>query len=400
METKLWQKEYKLDMRVEEFTIGDDNTFDLNIAPYDILASKAHAVMLHSIDVLNEKELHRILSGLDIIYEMLLSERFRIEKGVEDVHSQIEIMLSEIAGEAGKKIHTARSRNDQVLTAIKLYLKAELKEIRESVRALTSIFESVALKNESAGLPGYTHFQIAMPSSFGLWLGAYAEALTEDMEVIDLSINICNKNPLGSAAGYGTNFPVNKKLTAELLEFNSVNENPVYAQMTRGKTEKQVSWSLATIAGTLNKFAYDACLFMCGNFDFISFPDHLTTGSSIMPHKKNPDVFEIIRGKCSVIQGIPNQLTLLCNNLPHGYHRDVQLTKQILFPAIKDIKDCIEMTGKMLGEMTINEKILDDPKYSDIYSVDRVNELVMHGMPFREAYKVVSEMIGAAEKKE
>ncbi len=374
---------------MKKFTVGKDKEFDLFLAEHDVIASKAHAKMLEKVKLLNKNDLKSLLNGLDAIEKQIKQGKFKIEEGVEDVHSQIEMQLTKIAGEAGKKIHIGRSRNDQVLTALKLYLRSEIKDISKQVFHVFETFLKLSEQHKNALLPGYTHLQIAMPSSFGLWLGAYAESLCDDMELLVAAYNICNKNPLGSAAGYGSSFPIDRKLTTELIGFEGLNVNSVYAQMTRGKSERAVAVALASIASTLAKFSYDVCLYMSQNFGFISFPEELTTGSSIMPHKKNPDVFELVRGKCNLIQGIPNQLTLLTANLPSGYHRDMQLTKEVLFPAIQQLKDCLEIIAFALPQMKVGKDILKDKKYAYLYSVDAVNELVKKGMSFRDAYKKI-----------
>jgi argininosuccinate lyase len=389
MSKKLWQKDIEVNKLIEQFTVGKDTEFDMLLAEHDVIASRAHAQMLGKVKLLSKDDLKKLLSGLDTIEKQIKKGTFRIEDGVEDVHSQIEIQLTNIAGEAGKKIHMGRSRNDQVLTAVKLYLKSELKAIAKQVEEVFGVFIKLSEQHKNVLLPGYTHFQIAMPSSFGLWLGAYAESLCDDMELLVAAYHICNKNPLGSAAGYGSSFPLDRKFTAEAIGFDGLNVNSVYAQMTRGKSEKAVSVALASVANTLSKFSYDVCLYLSQNFGFISFPEELTTGSSIMPHKKNPDVFELVRGKCNVIQGVPNQLTLLTNNLPSGYHRDMQLTKEVLFPAIKQLKDCLHIIAFALPQMCVNKNILGDPKYAYLYSVDALNELVKQGISFRDAYKKI-----------
>jgi argininosuccinate lyase len=386
MAKKLWQKDVEVNKLVEKFTVGRDAEFDLLLAEHDVNASRAHAKMLGKVGLLSSSDVNKLLSAFDTIEKQIIQGKFKIEKGVEDVHSQIEMQLTKIAGEAGKKIHIGRSRNDQVLTAIKLYLRTELKAISKQVEDVFNVFIKQSEQHKNVLLPGYTHLQIAMPSSFGLWLGAYAESLCDDMELIVAAYNICNKNPLGSAAGYGSSFPIDRKLTTELIGFGDINVNSVYAQMTRGRSEKAVAMAMASVAHTLAKFAYDVCLYMSQNFGFISFPEELTTGSSIMPHKKNPDVFELIRGKCNLIQGVPNQLTLLAANLPSGYHRDMQLTKEVLFPAIQQLKDCLEILAFALPQMKVNKEILKDKKYAHLYSVDAVNEMVKKGMSFRDAY--------------
>jgi len=391
---KLWQKENKFTSGlIEKFTVGNDNESDLVLAEFDVKASIAHTQMLESIGLLTKEELFLIHSELKNILSEITQGSFKIENGIEDIHSQIEWMLTKRIGETGKKIHSGRSRNDQVLTDIKLYLRFELKEITNEVFKLFSLLIELSENYKDKLLPGYTHLQIAMPSSFGLWFGAYAESLVDDMELIFAAYNVTNKNPLGSGAGYGSSFPLDRKMTTELLEFESMNYNVVYAQMTRGKTEKIVAMAMSSVAATLSKLAYDVCLYMNQNFGFISFPDDLTTGSSIMPHKKNPDVFELIRAKCNIIQGLPNELTLLINNLPSGYHRDMQLTKESLFPAIQELKSCLEMTGFMLSRIQIKEDILKDKKYKYLFSVEAVNEKVLAGEAFRDAYKSVGKHI-------
>jgi len=389
MSKKLWQKDIEVNKLIEKFTVGKDTEFDMLLAEHDVLASRAHAMMLEKVKLLTEADLKKLVSGLAAIEKQIKKGGFKIEEGVEDVHSQIELQLTRIAGEAGKKIHMGRSRNDQVLTALKLYLKSELVSISKQIEQVFEIFINLSEKHKNVLLPGYTHFQIAMPSSFGLWLGAYAESLCDDMEWVVAAYNICNKNPLGSAAGYGSSFPLDRKYTTELIGFEQMNVNSVYAQMTRGKSEKAVAVALASVANTLSKFSYDVCLYLSQNFGFISFPEELTTGSSIMPHKKNPDVFELVRGKCNIIQGIPNQLTLLTSNLPSGYHRDMQLTKEVLFPAIQQLKDCLDIIAFALPQMKVNSNILDDTKYTYMYSVDSLNDMVKQGVSFRDAYRKV-----------
>ena len=387
MSKKLWQKDIEVNKLIEAFTVGKDTEFDMLLAEHDVMASRAHARMLEKVKLLSKADLTKLLAGLDTIEKQIKKGTFKMEDGVEDVHSQIELQLTRNAGEAGKKIHMGRSRNDQVLTAVKLYLKSELKAISTQVEEVFGVFIKLSEQHKNVLLPGYTHFQIAMPSSFGLWLGAYAESLCDDMELVVAAYHICNKNPLGSAAGYGSSFPLDRKFTTEAIGFDQLNVNSVYAQITRGKSEKAVAVALATVASTLSKFSYDVCLYLSQNFGFISFPEELTTGSSIMPHKKNPDVFELIRGKCNIIQGVPNQLTLLTNNLPSGYHRDMQLTKEVLFPAIQQMKDCLHILAFALPQMEVNKDILNDSKYAYLYSVDALNELVKKGMSFRDAYK-------------
>lgn len=391
---KLWQKDNNMTSDwIEKFTVGKDNELDMVLAEFDVLGSLAHTEMLESIGLLTGEELTQIHVELKKILQEIKDGNFKIEEGVEDIHSQIELMLIQRIGEAGKKIHSGRSRNDQVLVDIKLYLRHEIKQIAELVNSLFSQLVKLSDTHRSKLLPGYTHLQVAMPSSFGLWFGAYAESLTDDMELLVAAYNVANKNPLGSGAGYGSSFPLDRTKTTELLGFKTLNYNVVYAQMTRGKTEKIVAMAMASVAATLSKLAYDVCLYINQNFAFISFPDNLTTGSSIMPHKKNPDVFELIRAKCNKLQALPNELTLLINNLPSGYHRDMQLTKESLFPAIVELKKCIETTELMLNHIQIKKDILTDEKYKYLFSVEAVNEEVLAGVPFREAYKKVGKAI-------
>lgn len=397
MITKLWQKEAGLANNyqeiVEKFTVGNDKDFDILLAEYDVIGSLAHAQMLHKINILSAEEWTAIEQELNAILVEIRAGNFSIADGVEDVHSQVEFMLTQKIGDAGKKIHTGRSRNDQVLLDIKLFLRAKIQEIAQDTRVLFNQLLQLSQMHQDKLLAGYTHFQIAMPSSFGLWFGAYAESLTDDLETLLAAYKICNKNPLGSGAGYGSSFPLDREFTTELLVFDSLNYNVVYAQMTRGKTEKIVAQALANIAATLSKFAYDVCLYMNQNFGFISFPDELTTGSSIMPHKKNPDVFELVRAKCNRIQAVPNELTLLTNNLPSGYHRDGQLTKECLFPAIETLQSCLEITAFMLEHIRVKDNILDDNKYNDLFSVEAVNAEVLKGLPFRDAYQKIGKQI-------
>jgi argininosuccinate lyase len=349
--------------------------------------------MLASVGLIEEGELPKILAELDRIAEQIEAGNFEIEEGIEDVHSQIEFLLTQKLGDIGKKIHSARSRNDQVLVDIKLFLRNEVTEIAALVKTFFDTLQKLSKEHQDKLLPGYTHFQIAMPSSFGLWFGAYAEALVDDLEMLLAAYKIVNKNPLGSGAGYGSSFPINRTLTTELLGFETMNYNVVYAQMTRGKSEKTVATAIAAVAHTLSKFAYDVCLYMNQNFGFITFPDTLTTGSSIMPHKKNPDIFELIRGKCNILQALPNDLTLLTNNLPSGYHREMQLTKEVLFPAISTLKDCLSIAEYTLNYIQIKDNLLEDPKYQHIFSVENVNEKVLQGKSFRDAYVEVGQSI-------
>jgi argininosuccinate lyase len=374
---------------VEHFTVGRDREFDLLLAPYDVEGSIAHVTMLGTVGLMTAEEVRLAVDALHAILEDIKQNRFTIEEGIEDVHSQVEYLLTQRIGETGKKIHSGRSRNDQVAVDIKLFLRAQLLEIKEAVAELFQLLIQQSETHKDKLLPGYTHFQIAMPSSFGLWFGAYAESLVDDLEVLAAAYAVANKNPLGSGAGYGSSFPLNRMMTTELLHFSALNYNAVYAQMTRGKTEKIVATGLAAVAATIGKLAMDCCLYLSQNFGFISFPATLTTGSSIMPHKKNPDVFELIRAKCNRMQSIPNELTLLLANLPSGYHRDLQLTKEILFPAFEELKACIRLTILMLTHIEVKPHILDDPKYTYLFTVEAVNEKVNSGIPFREAYRQV-----------
>ncbi|GJN56739.1 argininosuccinate lyase [Elizabethkingia anophelis] len=391
---KLWDKnidgkEAEYAKIIEKFTVGNDRDFDLLLAEYDIKGNLAHAEMLSRVGLLDESEWKLVEKELLIMLEEVKKGNFTIEDGVEDVHSQVEFNLTQKIGDAGKKIHSARSRNDQVLVDIKLYLKDEIKEIAKFSEQLFGTLQSLSEAHKDKLIPGYTHLQIAMPSSFGLWFGAYAEALTDDLELLVAAYNVCNKNPLGSAAGYGSSFPIDREFTTEKLDFETLNYNVVYAQMTRGKTEKILAMAMANLAGTLSKFSYDVCLYMNQNFGFISFPDSLTTGSSIMPHKKNPDVFELVRAKSNRIQSLPNELTLMINNLPSGYHRDWQLTKEIIFPGIETLKDCLQILDFMLQHIVVKDGILNDEKYKYLFSVEAVNREVLNGLPFREAYKKI-----------
>ena len=387
---KLWNKDQtSLAESVEKFTVGNDKIFDVLLAKHDVIGSLGHAKMLQHIGILSNEELSCVEKAFDTILQKIINKEFKIDDDVEDVHSQIEMMLTEMIGEAGKKIHTGRSRNDQVATDIKLYLKEEIKEIKELVYALFDLLISLSNKHQAVLMPGYTHFQIAMPSSFGLWFAAFAESLVDDITLLYAAYSITNKNPLGSGAGYGSAFPINRKLTTELLNFGSLNYNSIYAQTTRGKTEKITAMALSSIAATLNKLAADVCLYVNQNHSFISFPDAVTTGSSIMPHKKNPDVFELIRSKTNIIQGAPNTLALMLTNMPTGYHRDVQLTKEVLFPQINSLKDCLNILLTVLPQIKINEGILQDEKYTYLFSVEAVNDLVKKGIPFRDAYRHV-----------
>lgn len=384
---KLWQKETAVEQSVEKFTVGNDREMDLHLASFDVLGSLAHTQMLESIGLLTKSELSLIQKELKQLYKEIQADNFKIDEQVEDIHSQIELLLTQRIGEAGKKIHSGRSRNDQVLVDLKLYFRSEIKKIVEGTEELFKLLIQLSNAHKDALMPGYTHLQIAMPSSFGLWFGAYAESLVDDLELMLAAWKICNKNPLGSAAGYGSSFPLNRTLTTELLGFETLNYNVVYAQMGRGKTERILAQGMSAIAATLAKMAMDACLYMSQNFGFISFPDELTTGSSIMPHKKNPDVFELIRSRCNKIQALPNEIALMTANLPMGYHRDLQLLKENLFPSFQSINDCLQMMVLMLGNIRINPTILNDPKYDYLFSVEVVNNEVLQGVPFREAYK-------------
>lgn len=392
---KLWDKGFSTDKKIDHFTVGNDRELDLLLAKYDVIASKAHAKMLGAVGLITDVETSKLIDELDKISRCIEDGVFTIEEDFEDMHSKIEFLLIQKLGDTGKKIHTARSRNDQVLVAMQLYLKNELSEITSEVKSLFDLLLNLAEEHKSVLLPGYTHLQIAMPSSFGLWFSAYAESLIDDLYFVQAAHKIADQNPLGSAAGYGSSFPIDRNLTTEELGFKTLKYNVVAAQMGRGKVEKATALGISSIASTLSKLAMDICLYMSQNFDFISFPDELTTGSSIMPHKKNPDVFELIRGKCNKIQSVPNQLTLITNNLPSGYHRDLQLVKEVIIPAIQDIKACLEMMVFSLKEIQVNTKILDDPKYDYLFSVDTLNELVKNGMPFRDAYKKMGQDIEA-----
>lgn len=397
MAQKLWEKNVQVDHEVDVFTVGRDREMDLYLAKYDVLGSMAHITMLEKIGLLEADELKQLLVELRKIYAIAEAGQFVIEDGIEDVHSQVELMLTRQLGDMGKKIHSGRSRNDQVLVDLKLYTRAEIQELVHLVQELFEVLQQQSERYKEVLLPGYTHLQIAMPSSFGLWFGAYAESLTDDMLLLQAAYRICNRNPLGSAAGYGSSFPLNRQLTTDLLGFDSMDYNVVYAQMGRGKMERTVAFALAGIAGTLSKLAFDACMFNSQNFGFIKLPDQFTTGSSIMPHKKNPDVFELTRAKCNKIQGLPNQITLICNNLPSGYFRDLQIIKEVFLPSFDELKDCLRMVTHMMREVKVNEHILDDDKYSLLFSVEEVNRRVLAGVPFRDAYKQIGLAIEAGE---
>jgi len=386
---KIWQKSVTVDQLVENFTVGRDRELDAQMAAFDVLGSLAHTRMLHSVGLLNKEDLEAVQHELKAIYKDIEAGKFIIEADVEDVHSQVEMLLTRRIGDAGKKIHSGRSRNDQVLVDLKLFFRHELQEVVESVDALFRLLIELSEKHKAVLLPGYTHLQIAMPSSFGLWFGAYAESLVDDLELLLAAYKITNKNPLGSAAGYGSSFPLNRTQTTQLLGFDSLNYNVVYAQMGRGKTERVIAQALSSVAATLAKMAMDQTLYLSQNFAFVSYPDTLTTGSSIMPHKKNPDVWEIMRGRCNRLQALPNDVAMMTVNLPSGYHRELQLLKELLFPAFTDIKQCLDMAAFMLKHIEVKQDILSDSKYAYLFSVDEVNKLVLSGVPFRDAYKQV-----------
>jgi len=386
---KLWQKNTESLKEVEQFTVGKDRKFDLLLAPFDVLGNIAHAKMLATVGLLTNEEAEALVKELREIYTQIRNAKFEIRNDVEDIHSQIELFLTEKLGDVGKKIHSARSRNDQVLVDIKLFLRSEIEKIVESIQSFFELLISRSGLFKNDLLPGYTHLQLAMPSSFGLWFGAYAESLVDDIIILKAAYDVVNKNPLGSAAGYGSSFPINRTLTTQLLGFADLNYNVVYAQMGRGKAERIVASALANIADTLAKLSMDACLYLNQNFGFISFPDELTTGSSIMPHKKNPDVFELIRSHCNRIKALPNEIMLMTTNLPSGYHRDLQLLKEHLFPAFDALRNCIDMAGLMLSNMEVKKNLLADEKYKYLFSVEEVNKLVLQGIPFRDAYKKI-----------
>ncbi len=387
---KLWSKNAtSLSESIEKFTVGNDKIFDVQLAKYDVMGSVAHAKMLHSIGILNEEEILALENAFKQILQTIEEGKFLIEALVEDVHSQIEIMLTNMIGDAGKKIHTGRSRNDQVATDIKLFLKAEMLEIKITVKQLFDLLISLSNQHKDVLMPGYTHFQIAMPSSFGLWFASFAESLVDDLTLLQAAYTIANKNPLGSGAGYGSAFELDRTLTTQLLQFGALNYNAIYAQTTRGKTEKVMAMAMSSLAATLNKLCADVCLYVNQNHAFISFPDAVTTGSSIMPHKKNPDVFEVIRSKTNIVQSVPNTLAMMLTNMPTGYHRDVQLTKEVLFPQINSLKDCLNILLLVLPQIQVNPSILSDEKYTYLFSVEAVNDLVKKGITFRDAYKQV-----------
>ncbi len=391
---KLWQKDKTALEEVEKFTVGKDRELDIHLAKFDVLGSLAHIKMLESVSLLNAGELAALQEELKNIYATIENGRFQLQPGIEDVHSQVEYLLTEKLGDTGKKIHSARSRNDQVLVDMKMYLRSEIEETVFAVKDLFDLLITQSEKYKDHLLPGYTHLQLAMPSSFGLWFGAYAESLVDDIITVHAAYNIVNKNPLGSAAGYGSSFPINRRMTTELLGFADLNYNVVYAQMGRGKSERIVAAAIANIAATLSRMSMDACLYLNQNFAFISFPDELTTGSSIMPHKKNPDVFELIRSHCNRIQALPNEIMLMTTNLPSGYQRDLQLLKEHIIPAFQNLKACIHMAQLMLGNIEVKKDILSDPAYRYLFSVEEVNKRVLQGIPFRDAYRQVGMEIG------
>ena len=389
MATKLWEKDFQMTDEIERFTVGRDREMDLYLAPFDVLGSMAHITMLQSIGLLTDDELRQLLQELKNIYALCQEGSFTIEEGVEDVHSQVELMLTRRLGDMGKKIHSGRSRNDQVLVDLRLFIRHRLMDLVDDIKTLFDALQRKSERYKEALMPGYTHLQIAMPSSFGLWFGAYAESLTDDLLFVQAAYRMTNRNPLGSAAGYGSSFPLDREMTTRLLGFDSMDYNVVYAQMGRGKTERNVAFAMATVAGTLAKLAYDACLFNSQNFGFVRLPKECTTGSSIMPHKKNPDVFELIRAKSNKLQALPQQVTLIMNNLPSGYFRDLQIIKEVFLPAFDELADCLQMTTYLIDRMEVDEHLLDDPRYDPIFSVEEVNRLAAEGMPFRDAYRKV-----------
>lgn len=391
---KLWQKDNvaspeTVNKEVEQFTIGRDREFDLQLAPYDVLGSIAHVTMLESVGLLEKDETEQLVEELKNIYRQIENNQFTIDNQVEDIHSQVEFLLTQKLGNAGKKVHNGRSRNDQVLVDIRLFFRSEIEKLVHSISGFFDLLQAQSEKYKDYLMPGYTHLQVAMPSSFGLWFGAYAESLVDDMITLRAAYDVINKNPLGSAAGYGTSFPINRKLTTELLGFEDLNYNSVYAQMGRGKTERILAQALVNVADTLARLSMDTCLFMSQNFGFIGFPSEFTTGSSIMPHKKNPDVFELIRARCNSLKALPNEIMMMTTNLPSGYHRDLQLLKEQVFPAFNTLQNCIAIASLMLSNIIIKEKILEDEIYKYAFTVEEVNKLVMQGMPFRDAYKKI-----------
>ena len=397
MAHKLWEKDFEVNREIDRFTVGRDRELDLYLAKYDVLGSMAHITMLESIGLLTKDELTKLLAALKKIYKTCEEGKFVIEDDVEDVHSQVELMLTRELGDIGKKIHSGRSRNDQVLVDLKLLTRHELMEVVDNVKILFDELIAKSNQYKDVLMPGYTHLQIAMPSSFGLWFGAYAESLADDMLYLQAAWRMTNRNPLGSAAGYGSSFPLNRQMTTDLLGFDSMDYNVVYAQMGRGKMERNVAFAMATVAGTLAKMAFDACLFNCQNFNFVKLPKECTTGSSIMPHKKNPDVFELIRAKSNKIQSLPQQIMMIMNNLPVGYFRDLQIIKEVFLPAFDELNDCLRMAAYIINKMEVNEHILDSPMYDPMFSVEEVNNLAAAGMPFRDAYKKVGLEIEAGE---
>ena len=394
---KLWEKNVRENPEVDRFTVGKDREMDLYLSKYDVLGSMAHITMLEHIGLLTNDELQLLLAELRKIYKMADEGKFVIEEGIEDVHSQVELMLTRTLGDVGKKIHSGRSRNDQVLLDLKLFTRDEMQQVVMCVKQLFDVLIAQSERYKSVVMPGYTHLQVAMPSSFGLWFGAYAESLVDDLALFEAAYRICNRNPLGSAAGYGSSFPLDRSMTTRLLGFDSMDYNVVYAQMGRGKMERIVSFAIANIASTLSKLAFDACLFNSQNFGFIKLPDQFTTGSSIMPHKKNPDVFELTRAKCNLLQGLPQQITLISNNLPCGYSRDMQVIKELFLPSFDELKDCLQIVAMMMREIQVNEHLLDDSRYDLMFSVEEVNRRVLAGVPFRDAYKQVGLEIEAGK---
>lgn len=397
MATKLWDKGFDTNALVEDYTVGNDQELDMRLAKYDVQGSLAHIRMLESIGLLTAEELQVLVRGLEQIACEIEAGDFRIEPESEDIHSQVELLLTRRLGEVGKKIHSGRSRNDQVLVDLKLFLREELKEIATEIRALFDRLQELSEQHKEVLMPGYTHLQIAMPSSFGLWFGAYAETLVDDMRLVAAAYDIANQNPLGSAAGYGSSFPLNRTMTTQLLGFETMHYNVVAAQMSRGKSERAAANAIAAVAATVGRMAMDLCLFMSQNFGFVKLPDSLTTGSSIMPHKKNPDVFEIMRGRCNRLQAVPNEMALMLTNLPVGYHREMQLLKDILFPATEELKRTLRMADFMLSNLSVNEQILEDEKYNYLFTVEDVNRLALEGVPFREAYRTVGMQVQRGE---
>ena len=390
---KLWEKDFLVQPQIDAFTVGKDREMDLLLAKYDVLGSLAHIQMLESIQLISKNELEVLSASLKNIYQDIEKGLFKMDDDVEDVHSQIELLLTKSLGDIGKKIHSGRSRNDQVLVDLRLFFRAELQEIVRLMELVFHGFQEQSEQHKDLLMPGYTHFQVAMVSSFGLWFGAYAESLTEDLSLLESVFNIVNHNPLGSAAGYGSSFPLNRKMTTELLGFEDLSYNVIHAQMGRGKSELFIAFALASLATTLGKFSMDVVLYSSQNYHFLTLPKEYTTGSSIMPHKKNPDVFELLRGKCNLLQALPGQVSMLINNLPAGYHRDFQLLKEVIFPAIHNMKECLEMIAFVLPKLKIHDNLLDNPKYAYLFTVEKVNELVLEGVPFRDAYKQVGEMV-------